>query len=897
MSEVYLGNPQLKRTNVPIQFTQEQIDEYIKCSESPEYFAEHYIKIVNVDRGLVPFDMYDYQRDMIRKFDKNRFVITKMPRQSGKSTTVTAFILWRILFYDNQNVAILANKGRLAMDLLEKIKLAYENLPKWLQQGVVTWNKGNIEIENGSKVVSAATSSSAIRGGSYNCVDGNSVTTVKINGNVFDISMKDLYDLIANSSKYICNNNYEANEYVFREQVHKVVPTINTNQLLSSGLCERETPHNTKKFGWPKQPRKSNILTNQTPHLGTQIVDKNDNWNQQEEDVLCLFYDDTHTNFRKTQHKTVSFGERTPEKLSVGPPIIERNEKKDFQSKYGETEKYTVVRNTSKEYIQKSYWRNKIRSSHEQNKQKSRENTKDRGISSRNEKNRGVKGEDAKSKNWLYSMEQRKTWNIFRRNFTENERCEIESIEVLTERGFKNFHGIKRTNDKKTIKVSTDNNTIICTPEHKIFTIDGYIEAQYCIDRHILNQNGKFELVNNLSENENIDVYDLLEVSDTHSYYCNNILVHQCIFLDEFAFVPRNIAENFFASVYPTISSGQSTQIIIVSTPSGMNHYYKMWIDAIENRSSYVPVEVHWRQIPGRDDAWRDETIRNTSEDQFRQEFECEFIGSSNTLISPIKLRELAFTTPNKDKWGLDIYEEPQINHSYLIPVDTAHGVGQDYSVFPIIDISVMPYKMVAKYRDNTISPMLFPEMIDRYGRWYNNAYVLPETNDIGQMVAEALHQDLEYENIITSIMKGRAGQRANFGFASRSNFGVRMTKQVKRIGCSNFKDLIEGDKLIINDFETIEEMSTFVARLQSYEAEDGYHDDLVMCLVMFSWFIRQPAFKQLTSMDVRNKLSEERYGDMMDDLMPAGFIDDGVEEPESIDNIRTDTGFWNNKF
>ena len=207
MSEVYLGNPQLKRTNVPIQFTQEQIDEYIKCSESPEYFAEHYIKVVNVDRGLVPFDMYDYQRDMIKKFDKNRFVITKMPRQSGKSTTVTAFILWRILFYDNQNVAILANKGRLAMDLLEKIKLAYENLPKWLQQGVVTWNKGNIEIENGSKVVSAATSSSAIRGGSYNCVDGNSVTTVKINGNVFDISMKDLYDLIANSSKYICNNN------------------------------------------------------------------------------------------------------------------------------------------------------------------------------------------------------------------------------------------------------------------------------------------------------------------------------------------------------------------------------------------------------------------------------------------------------------------------------------------------------------------------------------------------------------------------------------------------------------------------------------------------------------------------------------------------------------------
>ena len=619
----YLGNSSLKKLGVEISYTEEQIAEIIKCSNDPVYFIRNYVKIVNVDHGLVNFDMWPFQENMVNEFHVNRFSICKMPRQVGKTTTTVGYMLWCILFNIDYKIAILANKGQLARDILGRLQYAYEYLPIWLQQGIKVWNKGNIELENGSMVFAYATSASGVRGGSYNCVDGNSITTVKINGNIFDISMKDLYDLIANSSKYICNNNDGAYEYVFREQIHKVVPTINTNGLFTDGLCEGETPQNTKKFGWPQQPRKSNILTDQTPHLGTQIVDQNDNWNEQEEDVLCFFHDDTHTNFRKTQYKTVSSGEGTTEKLSVRSQIIGRNKREDFQSKYGETEKYTEVRNTPEEYIQRSYWVDKIRNAHKQNKQESREDTEDCGNSSRNEENRRIKREDAKSKDWLYSVEQRQTWNIFRRNFTENERCEIESIEVLTEKGFKNFHGIKKTKDKKTIKVSTDDNTIICTPEHKIFTSDGYLEAQYCHDKHILNQNGKFELVNNLSENENIDVYDLLEVSDTHSYYCNNILVHQCIFLDEFAFVPHNMATEFFQSTYPVISSGKTTKVIIVSTPNGLNLFYKMWTDAIENRSSYKTLEVHWSEVPGRDEDWKNETIRNTSEEQFRQEFEC----------------------------------------------------------------------------------------------------------------------------------------------------------------------------------------------------------------------------------------------------------------------------------
>ena len=528
MSDLYLANPKLKRAHVPISFTQEQIDEYIRCANDVEYFTEKYIKIVNIDRGLISFDMYDYQRQMIRTFMSERFVITKMPRQSGKSTTVTSYIVWKILFQDNQSVGILANKGRLANDLLAKVKLAYENLPIWLQQGVLTWNKGNIELENGSKVLAAATSSSAIRGGSY-------------------------------------------------------------------------------------------------------------------------------------------------------------------------------------------------------------------------------------------SM----------------------------------------------------------------------------------------------------------------------------LLLDEFAFVPRNIAENFFASVYPTISSGITSQIIIVSTPNGMNHYYKMWADAIEKRSLYVPIEVSWRQIPGHDDAWRDQTIRNTSEEQFKQEFECNFLGSTNTLINSNKIRELTFVPTTRDKWGLDIIEAPIAGQTYVMTVDTSHGVGHDYSAFSIIDVTSIPYKMVAKFRDNTISPLMYPEIIYRYGKWYNDAFVLIETNDIGSQVATSLQSDLEYENILTSVNRSTTGQHINSGFSASSNFGVRMTKQVKRIGCSNIKDLIEDNKILIQDFDVIQEISTFTQKKQSYEAEDGHNDDLMMTLVMFGWLIRQPFFRELSNTDIRAKMASERYSEMLNDLLPAGFIDDGSSpEPENMETF-----------
>ena len=527
--ETYLGNPQLKAAYVPVEFTEDQVKEYIKCKDNPTHFISNYVQIVDVDKGLVPFELRDYQKEMVETFGDQRFVICKMARQSGKSTTIIAYLLHYVLFNESTNVAVLANKKALAVELLGRLQLAYENLPKWLQQGVVTWNKGNLEIENGSKIIAAATSGSAIRGGSYNI-----------------------------------------------------------------------------------------------------------------------------------------------------------------------------------------------------------------------------------------------------------------------------------------------------------------------------------------------------------------------IFLDEFAHVPSNISEQFFNSVYPTISSGETTKVLIVSTPNGMNMFYKMWVDAEEKRNSYSPIEVHWSQVPGRDEKWKQETIKNTSELQFQQEFECDFIGSANTLINGAKLRQIPFKNPIFSHEGLDVYQQPIEHHTYVVIVDTSRGQGLDYSAFSVIDVSQMPYRQVAKYRNNEISPMLYPNAIYAIAKKYNEAFVLVEVNDIGGQVADILYYDIEYENIMMTSMKGRAGQQIGGGFAKDSCLGIKTTKQVKRIGCTTLKDMIEHDKLIIEDFDTISELTTFSSKGQSYEAEEGAHDDLVMTLVLFSWLVQQRYFKDLTNMDIREKLFSEQMKMLEDELTPFGFINDGQEDNSFVDQDGT---------
>jgi len=523
---IYLGNPLLKKANTPIEFSEDQIIEFIKCKEDPVYFAQEYIKIVNVDRGLIPFEMYDFQTKLIDNFHKHRFNICKMPRQSGKSTTVVSYLLHYALFNDNSNIAILANKASTARDLLGRLQTAYENLPKWLQQGVLAWNRGSLEIENGSKIVAASTSASAVRGGSYNI-----------------------------------------------------------------------------------------------------------------------------------------------------------------------------------------------------------------------------------------------------------------------------------------------------------------------------------------------------------------------IFLDEFAFIPNHLADQFFASVYPTISSGKSTKVIMVSTPHGMNHFYRYWHDAERGKNKYVATEVHWTEVPGRDDKWREDTIANTSEQQFRVEFECEFLGSVDTLIAPSKLRSMVYDDPINRNAGLDIYENPISGNDYLITVDVARGVEIDYSAFVVFDISTFPHKVVAKYRNNEIKPMIYPSVIHQVAKSFNNAFILCEVNDVGDQVASILQYDLEYENLLMCSMRGRAGQLVGQGFSGKkTQLGVKMSKVVKKVGCLNLKTIIEEDKLIFNDYEIISELTTFIQKSNSFEAEEGCNDDLAMCLVIYAWLVAQDYFKELTEQDVRKRLYEEQKNQIEQDMSPFGFIIDGRESTSIVD-------------
>jgi hypothetical protein len=364
---------------------------------------------------------------------------------------------------------------------------------------------------------------------------------------------------------------------------------------------------------------------------------------------------------------------------------------------------------------------------------------------------------------------------------------------------------------------------------------------------------------------------------------------YNLIFLDEFAFVQHNMAQDFFQSTYPVISSGSTSKVIIVSTPNGLNLFYKMWTDAIEKRSSYVPVEVHWSMVPGRDEKWKEETIRNTSEEQFRVEFETEFIGSSATLVSGVKLRSLAFHNPLQSEEGLDIYKLPEKDRLYICTVDCSEGVERDYSTINVIDVTEVPYKQVAKYRNNKLPLLFFPTMIFSIAKKYNEAFVLIETNNVGQQVVDILHYDLEYENVYKIDHHHIKGQTISGGFKKASNFGIRTTKTVKKIGCANLKTLIESDKLIINDFDTIAELNTFTRQKDSYAAEEGNNDDLVMGLVLFAWLTAQSYFKDSTNIDIRKVLLEENNMLGEEELVPVGIIDDG--RPEKIEDSSGD--FW----
>ena len=503
----YLGNPSVKRDGVETEFTKEEVSEYYRCMHDPAYFARTYIKIISLDEGLVPFDLYPYQEKMFKHFNDNRFSIVLACRQSGKSISSVVFLLWYACFHPEKTIAILANKGAVAREMLARITLALENLPFFLQPGCKALNKGSIEFSNNSKIVASATSGNSIRGMSINL-----------------------------------------------------------------------------------------------------------------------------------------------------------------------------------------------------------------------------------------------------------------------------------------------------------------------------------------------------------------------LFLDEFAFVENDA--QFYTSTYPVVSAGKDTQIIICSTANGIgNVYHKLWEGAVQKTNEFIPFRVDWWDVPGRDDKWKAETVANTSELQFEQEFGNTFHGRGNTLISANHLLAQASIEPEFFKDNVWIYKQPIKEHEYVMTVDVSKGRAQDYSTFTIIDVSTQPFEQVATFRDNNISPMLMPDIIYKYANTYNQAYVVIESNDQGAVVCNGLYYDLEYENMfVESSIKANA-------------LGATMTKRVKRIGCSSIKDLIEQGKLKINDAQTIVEMSTFVSKGNTYMAQAPNHDDLMMNLVLFAWFTTTDVFQSLTNIDMKNMLYQERLKEIQDDMLPVGFLGEKSNE------------------
>jgi len=510
-SEGYLGNPNVKRDGVVQNWSKEQINEYAKCMKDPAYFARTYLKVVHLDKGLVPFDLYPYQEKMFDHFEASRFSIVLACRQSGKSISSVAYLLWYALFNPEKTIAVLANKGATAREMLSRITLMLENLPFFLQPGCKTLNKGTIEFSNNSRIIAAATSGSSIRGMSVNL-----------------------------------------------------------------------------------------------------------------------------------------------------------------------------------------------------------------------------------------------------------------------------------------------------------------------------------------------------------------------LFLDEFAFVEN--AGEFYTSTYPVVSSGKSSRVIVTSTANGLgNVYHKLWEGAVQGTNEFKPFRVDWWDVPGRDEEWKRQTISNTSELQFQQEFGNTFHGTGNTLISADILLNLQAASPIYTQNNVKVYNGPEEGHSYLMFVDVAKGRGMDYSTFNVLDVTSRPFKQVAVYRDNTISPLLFPDIIYKYAKTYNEAYVIIESNDQGSLVCNGLYYDLEYENVFVESM------------IKANSIGVTMNKKVKRIGCSTIKDLIETHKLDIVDPDTIIEMSTFVAKGTSYEASDGNHDDLMMNLVLFGWYTTTPFFAETTDIDIKNMMYAEQVKHMEDELVPFGIVDDGREQEYEV--------------
>lgn len=845
-TEIYSGNPQLKKAHTNIEWTKEQVEEWMKCSKDPVYFAKNYIKIIDVDKGVVPFKMYKFQETLIKKFHKHRFNICKLPRQSGKSTTAVSYLLHYAIFNDSVNIAILANKAQTARDLLSRLQLAYENLPKWLQQGVKIWNKASLELDNGSKIIAASTSASSVRGGTYNII------------------FLDEFAFIANNIA----------EDFFRSTYPTITSGKNTKVMIIS--CVVKDTYILTPSGYTKINKFIDHSKN-----GAYEIENYSVYGMDEFRSGNLFYNNgkAPTKIIKSRYGEIECSDE--HKLwACRDGVYDWHKSKDLKVGDYISIKYNTQVFGNNDYI--GYTSDKFHCNYidtpisyflglfiareddyTHNSKQLIEFLNHLGFNSNiNEKIIPERLLSLSKKNiiallqGLFDRNGKPNQNEIRISYTSKSKELVQQIQLLL--GNLGILGSITTNGESIYRIKLEGdyaikflNDVGFRFESKKSIIENPI---YASRLEVFESSVKSNLIllpiQNIESSEN-EVYDfsLPDIEGdkwAHSVLYNNIVGHQ--------------------------------------TPKGMNMYYKLWTEAERKLNEYIPTEVHWSEVPGRDQRFKEQTIANIGADAWNQEFECSFLGSAGTLISASKIRTLTHDKAISSSNGLDVYKNPEKDHIYLIIVDCSEGVGKDYHAFIVFDITQIPYTIVTKYKNNELKPMLLGEVIKKAATVYNDAYILVEQASVGEQVAKNIHHDLEYGNLLMSTVNGRAGQVIGQGlYGKNSQYGLKISKQVKRVGCSNLKTIIEDDKLLIRDLDIISELTTFISKNNSYEAEIGSNDDLVSCLVIFAWLIVQDYFKDLSDNDVRKKISEEQKEQLESELAPLIFYMDGTNEDEVI--------------
>lgn len=987
MNEGYLGNPLLKKSGVSIEWTPELLKEYMKCAEDPIYFAEKYIQIVHVDRGLIPIKLYDYQKEIINAITFNRRVVANTSRQAGKCVSINTIVKVKIeniilnitmgelheIFLEEANSWIETETSR--WDRLCRMFDLWVSLPRFRQSFKGSWAKeGNLfwPYTHGTSVPKQK--SSCERSYAKTELQESVVWTWRAilaskqekseNHGEFNTGNQD-----KNERK--SRDKYE-NRILFgqgNEQRRSTAGSIGETRYIQPGKTDKETwcrkGIETLGCTTDKMANDSKLkIRRRKERTESEKIFENKlqsfAWGEFGDRRSCYTLFDTMAGFGQIENRNY---------ISEDRGSTQTKEKKILcNSDMGKFDCWESIRNRTKNSLEQPEYNSarwKLRDIPFRNKERRYHSAGGNAFGGRLAYLKR-KQKDYVKKKELDQRTKRKFIEVF----------DVFGISVWTPSGWENVSKFNVTIPYTKYRVKFETGEFLdCADNHIFIEENGnQIYAKDSINKMIRSENGPTKVIEVTNSGIKEIMYDLSVDSEDHVYYTNGILSHNTttavaiilhyvlfneyktvallankgdaareildrvqiayealpswlqqgvvtwnkgslelengckvlaaassssairgksvsfLYIDETAFLEN--WDEFFASVYPTISSGTQTKILLTSTPNSLNHFWKICKEAQENvdedgkgKNGYIYIEVRWDRVPGRNEAWKEDTLASIgwNYEQFAQEFDCSFIGSTNTLISGSKLKQLSFSTPLIEKENIRQYKQPIQDHVYFLVADVSRGKGLDYSAFSVIDATKMPYEQVCTFRDNFIGPVDYASIIYRIAKLYNNANVLIEINDIGDQVSDTIYIEYGYEEMIFTESAGRSGMRISGGFGKNVNRGIRTTKSVKSIGCSMLKMLVEQNQILLHDFDTIQELSRFSRKGHSYEAESGSHDDTVMPLVLFSWLTDQTFFRDLTDINTLTQLREKTESQIEEDLLPFGFVDDGRSNIDEI--------------